>query len=480
MRAYSIFVCKEDNENYVSILSSCFSLSRFSYFERNSIKEIFKFIVKSITPKLNSGVKEIITHEEFSIFSYKWSDGLSIYMICDYDFPARVAFSSIFEIYMHINNPNTTEVSNTDEDHFIHKVIIAALNKYKDPTVSDAIIESQIKIDKARATKEIPTAPTSPSIAPLHCIELPENVIKEVSRVLYFGFGGFLATSIISLAVIQVNINAVCDRNLDEINGLSALFSLSMSLVCSLMLFLPNQRDTLIRGFKYNEFPTLNRESAWRWMGMFSFILVLTLMTIHDVSGFISISESNSCKFTAPGLYIGTSIVLSLQLLITLLLTMALLSPNLMDLIYSVPSINMERIYQIMDNLMIGKCIERFKSVYSTAINGISGFFRKYCLSNFISELYQKLHSNFMATKSLFISGINKSIHIFKNLNEKFQAIIENIGKLSHQIVYQLNSCGHKLCEIGRKGLNKAKSIGSKIREGSVGFNIESIPLLPK
>ncbi|KAJ1604707.1 SNARE protein [Cryptosporidium canis] len=150
MRAYSIFVCKEDNENYVSILSSCFSLSRFSYFERNSIKEIFKFIVKSITPKLSSGIKEIITHEEFSIFSYKWSDGLSIYMICDYDFPARVAFSSIFEMYMHINNPNTTEESNTDEDHFIHKVIIAALNKYKDPTVSDAIIESQIKIDKAR------------------------------------------------------------------------------------------------------------------------------------------------------------------------------------------------------------------------------------------------------------------------------------------------------------------------------------------
>lgn len=65
---------------------------------------------------------------------------------------------------------------------------------------------------KGKSVKEAPTAPGSPSIAPLDGVALPENVIKEVNRILYFGFGGFLTVSIISLAVLQVNTNAICDR----------------------------------------------------------------------------------------------------------------------------------------------------------------------------------------------------------------------------------------------------------------------------
>lgn len=65
---------------------------------------------------------------------------------------------------------------------------------------------------KGKSVKEAPTAPASPSIAPLDGAVLPENVIKEVNRILYFGFGSFLTISIISLAVLQVNTNAICDR----------------------------------------------------------------------------------------------------------------------------------------------------------------------------------------------------------------------------------------------------------------------------
>lgn len=65
---------------------------------------------------------------------------------------------------------------------------------------------------KEKSVKEVPTAPASPSILPLRDANLPETVIKEVSKILYFGFGGFLTISIISLAVLQANTNAVCDR----------------------------------------------------------------------------------------------------------------------------------------------------------------------------------------------------------------------------------------------------------------------------
>ena len=65
---------------------------------------------------------------------------------------------------------------------------------------------------KEKSVKETPTAPASPSILPLSDANLPETVIKEINRILYFGFGSFLTVSIISLAIIQANSNAVCDR----------------------------------------------------------------------------------------------------------------------------------------------------------------------------------------------------------------------------------------------------------------------------
>ncbi|KAL5368565.1 SNARE protein [Cryptosporidium parvum] len=135
MRAYSIIICNENDESSVKILSSCYCLSRNFYFYCKI--------------HYSKGVQEIITHDEYTIFSYKWSDGLSISMICDDDFPARIAFSSIFEAYMNIKDKNQHELSLLD-DKLIYRTIFTILNKYKEPLISDAITESQIKIDKAR------------------------------------------------------------------------------------------------------------------------------------------------------------------------------------------------------------------------------------------------------------------------------------------------------------------------------------------
>lgn len=65
---------------------------------------------------------------------------------------------------------------------------------------------------KEKSVKEIPTSPASPLILPLNDAKLPDTIIKEINRILYFGFGSFLTTSIISLAILQVNSNSVCDR----------------------------------------------------------------------------------------------------------------------------------------------------------------------------------------------------------------------------------------------------------------------------
>ncbi|KAL3128036.1 hypothetical protein CHM_5g1370 [Cryptosporidium hominis] len=330
---------------------------------------------------------------------------------------------------------------------------------------------------KEKSVKEVPTAPASPSILPLRDANLPETVIKEVSKILYFGFGGFLTTSIISLAVLQVNTNAVCDRNLDETNGLSAIFSLSMSLVCSLMLLLPDQRDALIKAFKYNEFPSMKKISICSWASIISFILVPAVVIMHDIGGFIKISESNSCKYTAPGLYIGTSIVLSFQLLIILLLTMALFSSNLMDLISSLPSINLEKINIFIDHLAgFFSCT---KSIFNRTINRSIDFIRKHCFSN-CAELYSKFVTNFKNLGCLLSSITRKFTEASKNISNKLQTLLENISRLSKDTIEKTNLCGKELCVFGKEIFIKVKSAILAIKEGSAGFNLETIPLLPK
>ncbi|OII75304.1 uncharacterized protein cubi_01825 [Cryptosporidium ubiquitum] len=322
---------------------------------------------------------------------------------------------------------------------------------------------------KEKSVKETPTAPASPSILPLSDANLPETVIKEINRILYFGFGSFLTVSIISLAIIQANSNAVCDRNLDEMIGLSSIFSLSMSLMCSLMLLLPDQRNTLVKAFKYNEFPSMKKISVWKWTSIISFILVPILVIIHDVGGFISISESNSCKYTAPGLYIGASIVMSFQLLIILLLTMALFFSNLMDLIYSLPSINIDKIHEFTD-IMVGELVKYTKSLFNLVMNKTSDYFGKCCFSSSIAELYSKFVSNCKKLKFSFSEMITKLADVSKNITSKFRALFENVGKLSKQAVKKINFCGEELCVFGRKIIMKAKSAILTVKEKSIGM----------
>ncbi|KAH8583914.1 uncharacterized protein ELE39_002672 [Cryptosporidium sp. chipmunk genotype I] len=252
-----------------------------------------------------------------------------------------------------------------------------------------------------------------------------------------------------------------------------------MSLVCSLMLLLPDQRDALIKAFKYNEFPSMKKKSVWRWTSIISFTLVPAIVIMHDVGGFIKISESNSCKYTAPGLYIGTSIVLSFQLLIILLLTMALFFSNLMDLMHSLPSINIEKINKFIDHLMIG-FFSYTKSILIWVINKSSDFLRKHCFSNFIGELYSQFISNFKNLEYPFSSIISKFTNLSKNIGNKLQTSFESIKKLSKEAIKKINFCGKELCVFGKEIFIKVKSAILTVKEGSIGFNFETIPLLPK
>ncbi|KAK6588762.1 hypothetical protein RS030_2206 [Cryptosporidium xiaoi] len=457
MKIFSIFICKDTYNGDVKLISSCFNLSSFAFLERNAIKEILTFIVKSITPKLDVGKREIISHDKFLIFSFKWVDGTTILIACDREYPSRSAFSCINELYSDLYKSYLNiEISDIKEQIHI-KEMQDYLKKYKNPLFSDAIFESQMKVEKASEAMHIslrslldrgenldillqksqdlsdyskklfktskktnksclkqlneqkPTAPTSPTIAPVCDTNLPSTVTDEVSKVLYFGFGSFLAVSLIALAVLQVNINSVCDKNLDEVNGLSALLSLFMALLCSIISFVPSQRDIITKAFKYYELPSYKKESLWSWINIGLFILIPTLVVIHDVGGFIAISESNTCKRTAPGLFIGTSIVLSFQLLIILMLMLALFYSRMMDLIYSLPSFNIDLISELHVTLKAKKLMFLiFDSICSLFEKITHVLKKKYPLSKIKETYFNIIHKFMEIYKGLQFIRFNK------------------------------------------------------------------------
>ncbi|KAF7457264.1 Synaptobrevin family protein [Cryptosporidium felis] len=322
------------------------------------------------------------------------------------------------------------------------------------------------KVKSAR--DQTPTAPASPTITPIDGVSLPESIKDEINKTLYFGFGSFLTVSIISLAVLQVNTNAICDKNLDEVNGISALLSLSMSLICSLLLFLPNQRDTLAGTFKYNELPSLKKTSIWSWFCISSFFIIPTLIAIHDISGFIKISESNACKYTAPGLFIGTSIAISFQLFIVLMFIMALFSTNLMDLIYSLPTLDIG-LQNLMNFRIIEGPINYLMQKLKESMGKINELFKDNRFNAFINEFTSQLNSYYIRLKNALSNTVGGFTRSIGNAYNKINVEMENVIGLFKQTFNKLKSTSQDISEYSKQILKKSKSALTIVKEGSKG-----------
>ncbi|SBT76302.1 prenylated protein, putative [Plasmodium ovale] len=143
----------------VIFLCTATDLNAYSFIKKKAFKEAALFVARTVPSRIEYNTKEIITHENNIVFAFKYSDNICPVVIATDDYPDRVAFYMINEIYMDfIRSVPKKEWSEVKQDNKISFNLNSYLEKYKDPLACDAIAQTNIKIseniEKVRVTMD--------------------------------------------------------------------------------------------------------------------------------------------------------------------------------------------------------------------------------------------------------------------------------------------------------------------------------------
>ncbi|CAA9987376.1 prenylated protein, putative [Plasmodium knowlesi strain H] len=143
----------------IIFLCSATDLNAYSFIKKKAFKEAAFFVARTVPSRIEYNTKEIITHESNTVFAFKFSDNICPLVIATDDYPERVAFYMINEIYMDFIRTIPKDVwSEVKQDNKIDFNLNSYLSKYKDPLTCDAIAHTNMKIseniEKVRTTMD--------------------------------------------------------------------------------------------------------------------------------------------------------------------------------------------------------------------------------------------------------------------------------------------------------------------------------------
>ncbi len=133
MQIYSIVLLKSDPEPRV--VSVAYDLSSIGYFQRSTVKEFIIFFTTTISSRINQGERKSIVDQDNYIHLYKNASGYTCAVVCDSEYPSRIAFTLINKI---LDEP----IANLNLEKFIVE--------YKDPSKIDNISKIQQDLNETK------------------------------------------------------------------------------------------------------------------------------------------------------------------------------------------------------------------------------------------------------------------------------------------------------------------------------------------
>ena len=153
MKILSILIFNLSNTN-PTILSSAFSLSSFSFMIRKEVKEFLIFhsrlVIERVAPESNSQVKL----EKGICYAISFLDKIGISMICDDEYPKRVAIDFLLKIYDNfksfIKEKNIDISVYTDDTNLKFEYIKTGIDEWQDPTKKDNLMMLQNELNEVK------------------------------------------------------------------------------------------------------------------------------------------------------------------------------------------------------------------------------------------------------------------------------------------------------------------------------------------
>ncbi|CAG8746737.1 6896_t:CDS:2, partial [Dentiscutata erythropus] len=147
MKIYSITVFSTENEEAVNLAGE-YDLSGFGFFQRGSVQEFMKFFSKTVAERTRPGQRLSVEENNCIFYSYVRTEGLAGIIICDSEYPQRVAFSLLSKI---IDEFIVKFARNTWQPQTIsYPELKTYLIKYQDPKEADQITKVQEQLDETK------------------------------------------------------------------------------------------------------------------------------------------------------------------------------------------------------------------------------------------------------------------------------------------------------------------------------------------
>ncbi|XP_017769826.1 PREDICTED: synaptobrevin homolog YKT6 [Nicrophorus vespilloides] len=132
-------------------LKSAYDVQSFSYFQRGSIQEFMGFVSKTIVERTQAASRQSVKEGEYLCHVYVRGDGLAGVVICDQEYPSRVAHTLITKFldeFAAKYQPHSWP--NLQEKDIEFNQLNVYLAKYQNPREADALTKIQEDLDETK------------------------------------------------------------------------------------------------------------------------------------------------------------------------------------------------------------------------------------------------------------------------------------------------------------------------------------------
>eukprot|EP00164_Ancoracysta_twista_P000290 GFYU01000407.1.p2 GENE.GFYU01000407.1~~GFYU01000407.1.p2 ORF type:complete len:214 (-),score=63.15 GFYU01000407.1:418-1059(-) len=151
MKIVSAAILRQNGTAEPTILSSAFSLAHFSFFQRNTVKEMLTFFTRTFIKQTQPGQRQSIEHQEYIAHVYVNAQGIGTAFFCDQEYPSRVAFSIMNSVLEEFQQqvPSAT-YTKAGENGCEFPRLEEAIESYQDPSKADKITQIQKDLDETK------------------------------------------------------------------------------------------------------------------------------------------------------------------------------------------------------------------------------------------------------------------------------------------------------------------------------------------
>ncbi|CAJ0750084.1 10328_t:CDS:2, partial [Entrophospora sp. SA101] len=145
MKLYSITIFATEPNQPAINLAGEYDLSGFGFFQRSSAQEFMTFFAKTVAERTKPGQRQSVEENSKPL---KLPEGLTGIIICDNEYPQRVAFSLLNKILEDslVKFPKHTWKSGGIN----YPELKSHLVKYQDPKQADQIMKVQDQLDETK------------------------------------------------------------------------------------------------------------------------------------------------------------------------------------------------------------------------------------------------------------------------------------------------------------------------------------------